>query len=172
MPLLFTFRLLITEPTCPWSCLCKYLLIHSLLSYCMQLTHLPGHCLICLILYITCSYFTCSSLVCISNKILPLAPSLASETSRPDSCKGHKTMSKASPICRSVIAHAITITPLIVTQLTCPTLTSTTHRLYSPHPACSPINFALPHFWSGEPVLTHSSNHDFPSSSDIFYRKP
>ena len=76
----------------------------------MWLACLPGHCLTLLALYINCSYFTCRSLVHILNKILLFAPPLASDTSQPNLCKGCKTTSKTSPICRLVITHAIAIT--------------------------------------------------------------
>ena len=89
-------------------------------SYCMQLTCLPGHHLALLFSYITYSYFACSSLVCISNKILPFSPlCLPLKTSWPNSWEGCKIASKASPICRSVIACVVAITPLITMQFAC-----------------------------------------------------
>ena len=63
------------DPLVPNSILVNtYSSIVSLSSY-MQLAHLPRHHLTFLALYINCSYLTCSSLVHISNKILPSCPS-------------------------------------------------------------------------------------------------
>ena len=71
---LYMFRLLIPRPTCPQSCLINTYSSIVALSYCTWLACLPGHCLTLLALYINCSYFTCRSLICILNKILPFLP--------------------------------------------------------------------------------------------------
>ena len=140
----FMIRLLIPGPTRPRSRLSKVLLIRSF-AFVLYAVRPPSRSSprarpLVYKLYI----LHCSSLVHISNKILPLSPlRLSLKANGPTRARDARPRPRPSPLYRSVIARAIAITPSDHQCDSC--CHDPNHsRAYSPRTTCSPINLAPP----------------------------